>query len=255
MSGKPVKLDMPKRIPLSARTPERCLCGCGEYVPLGPHPSTQNKYIKGHRYIGKSNPNYKGGKVELVCPLCGLAYLENRCHAERRVSCGRPGCYAEVQRRATTARGLHLVTVPCNTCGAALQRFPSLVQSQNFCNAVCRTAGSRGSRGNQWKGGGPDWLSAQARVRDGAQCVVCGWGLYTEVHHITPRHRGGADTFSNLVTLCPNHHRLAQHRGFDLEPYRRTDWLPEGYVEPAIPTHGPRPRPATVRRTPAAASR
>ena len=43
--------------------------------------------------------------------------------------------------------------------------------------------------------------------RDNCQCMECGKkNTRFEVHHITPRSKGGADTISNLITLCPECH-------------------------------------------------
>lgn len=43
----------------------------------------------------------------------------------------------------------------------------------------------------------------------GAKCFVCDFDEVVEVHHITPKHRGGTDDLENLALLCPNHHALA----------------------------------------------
>lgn len=43
--------------------------------------------------------------------------------------------------------------------------------------------------------------------RDGCKCMECGKEKTCfEVHHITPREAGGADTISNLITLCHQCH-------------------------------------------------
>ena len=43
--------------------------------------------------------------------------------------------------------------------------------------------------------------------RDGCRCMECGKAKTRfEVHHITPRKAGGADTIGNLITLCPKCH-------------------------------------------------
>lgn len=40
-------------------------------------------------------------------------------------------------------------------------------------------------------------------------CEICGWKESTrDVHHILSSRKGGKDIFSNLVCLCPNHHRM-----------------------------------------------
>lgn len=62
------------------------------------------------------------------------------------------------------------------------------------------------------------------RRNDVPRCAVCGWGLrlkplwqdggpqwtyVVEHHHILPWNRGGDESPSNLIDLCPNHHRVA----------------------------------------------
>ena len=50
-------------------------------------------------------------------------------------------------------------------------------------------------------------LRIAAILRDGCKCMECGKEKTRfEVHHITPREAGGADTISNLLTLCPKCH-------------------------------------------------
>lgn len=41
-------------------------------------------------------------------------------------------------------------------------------------------------------------------------CTICGWIEATrDVHHIIPSSQEGDNTEGNLITLCPNHHRMA----------------------------------------------
>ena len=50
-------------------------------------------------------------------------------------------------------------------------------------------------------------LRLAAIYRDGCKCMECGKvKTRFEVHHITPQETGGADTISNLITLCPKCH-------------------------------------------------
>ena len=52
-------------------------------------------------------------------------------------------------------------------------------------------------------------LRLAAIYRDGHRCMECGsTKSRLEVHHITPIKAGGADTISNLITLCPRCHAL-----------------------------------------------
>ena len=66
----------------------------------------------------------------------------------------------------------------------------------------------------------------QLRDLYAGECQICGWAPRThygaeicEAHHVRWLSRGGDDTLSNLVLICPNHHR-AIHRcdaPFDFE--------------------------------------
>ena len=55
--------------------------------------------------------------------------------------------------------------------------------------------------------------SRAAKLRFGDRCQNCGWNKAPcDVHHKIPRKRGGENTMSNAIVLCPNCHR-EQHRG------------------------------------------
>jgi 5-methylcytosine-specific restriction endonuclease McrA len=62
------------------------------------------------------------------------------------------------------------------------------------------------------------WRVNRARVlkRDNHTCRMCDWDRCLEVHHVVPVSKGGRDVIANLITLCPNHHALAD-RGFILQ--------------------------------------
>lgn len=47
--------------------------------------------------------------------------------------------------------------------------------------------------------------------RDGNRCQMCGSTEHLEIHHIMPRHRGGADHPYNLVVLCAACHDRIHH--------------------------------------------
>ena len=41
------------------------------------------------------------------------------------------------------------------------------------------------------------------------KCIVCGFDKTTHNHHIIKKRIGGTDEESNIVSLCPNHHWIA----------------------------------------------
>lgn len=50
-------------------------------------------------------------------------------------------------------------------------------------------------------------LHNEALERDGYACSECGSKKELEIHHIKPHAKGGADTLTNLITLCKKCHR------------------------------------------------
>ncbi len=65
----------------------------------------------------------------------------------------------------------------------------------------------------------------QALVRANGHCEYCGvigfktkaGSLYLESHHIFPLSEGGVDHPSNVIALCPNHHREAHYSEYALD--------------------------------------
>lgn len=52
------------------------------------------------------------------------------------------------------------------------------------------------------------WVNAVIFLR-GNKCERCGWDkAKCDVHHKTPRSRGGKNTINNAVVICPNCHRV-----------------------------------------------
>jgi len=69
---------------------------------------------------------------------------------------------------------------------------------------------------------------SRIKLLKGSACEICGKIIikkdgseYVEAHHITPKFDGGKETRSNIILLCPNHHKEL-HIG-DSEILRRTD--------------------------------
>lgn len=208
-----------------------CACGCGQPVRIVKYPKSQQqpRFRQGHQHGGENNGNFRGGKVRSACPVCLGEVL--RYPSAKRVTCGADACYRTWQRLTTAARGRNLTTVPCDHCGTELRLYPSQVNRFNFCNRFCQSQHHStiiaGVNNGRWQGGRWSYVQEQTRIRDGHACAICGFDLATDVHHITPRSAGGADSFDNLITLCPNHHRLADQGIISVEHLRNTTWTPE----------------------------
>lgn len=44
------------------------------------------------------------------------------------------------------------------------------------------------------------------------KCVICGFDKIVELHHLDHDHKNNSE--SNLIGLCPNHHKLLHHRKY-----------------------------------------
>ena len=66
----------------------------------------------------------------------------------------------------------------------------------------------------------PPKVRADVLARDRHRCATpgCGAARFLEVHHVTPRNRGGSNRVENLVTMCSRCHAFAHARGPGLAP-------------------------------------
>src|SRR5262245_20001124 len=188
--------------------PILCACGCGKAVPRARYPSQQRRYLNTHQHRGAHNGNYRGGKEQRACPVCLEPFDEFP--SQVKVKCGKDSCYRSWQALTTRGRGQKKALVSCAHCARQLRRYPSQTKERNYCNRFCRGKDNAiilaAEKNGRWEGGKWKYIQEQVRLRDNYRCVICGWDLFTDVHHVTSRRKGGTDEFCNLLTLCPNHH-------------------------------------------------
>jgi hypothetical protein len=112
-------------------------------------------------------------------------------------------------------------------CGVVVSR-----KSSSLCSGKTKTCGCQigltkkyrtvtPNKGRRYTIKAPDhvfasrhaWAEAVKLAR-GDACEVCGWNeTACDAHHLVPRERGGLNTVTNSIVLCPNHHRLAHEKG------------------------------------------
>lgn len=46
------------------------------------------------------------------------------------------------------------------------------------------------------------------------KCIVCGFDKIIDVHHLVAKSKGGSHDLSNLIILCPNHHKMMHHADY-----------------------------------------
>jgi len=100
----------------------------------------------------------------------------------------------------------------CERCGKEYFRHRQSRFRSRYCSRECMYMSFRGE-GNPNYRHGQNLIAARefAKRHTDLACVICGFSLHVEVHHIQPREHGGRNTPENLVVLCPNHHWMAQN--------------------------------------------
>lgn len=209
-----------------------CACGCGQPVKKVKYPSQrQAKFINTHQHKGRNNGNYRGGKVSKACGICGESFEVVPAVADTRKTCGKSKCVSEWQRIQTSNRGINKISVACDYCGKTLAKWPSQVKGRNYCNRKCQNLGhgqeTKDDNHHNWNGGSSaNWIRKKVKERDGNRCIICGFDFCVQIHHITPRNKGGTNDFHNMITLCPNHHKMADLGIIDVEHLRNHDYKP-----------------------------
>lgn len=219
-------MHMPKKLEDTRPETIYCACGCGGIVVRSRYVSQQKRYINFHQHRGQHNGNYRGGKETRCCPVCGKSFETWQSHDRR--TCGSNECYRKWQGLTTAARGRNRVAVQCAQCGKTIWKWPSQVKERNFCNRLCLAAKfpKQAALNGRWKGGMWRFVREQVLIRDNYRCSICGFDFHVQVHHITPVAEGGNNDFPNLITLCPNHHVMADQGAINLESMRNYEWTP-----------------------------
>lgn len=92
----------------------------------------------------------------------------------------------------------------CKHCG---REYESNSNNSKFCSKSCKMKNYRATS-KHIEGKERDLMNS---IRE-QPCSICGWKeSIRDVHHILPVSKGGKNEESNLVSLCPNHHRMVHN--------------------------------------------
>lgn len=97
---------------------------------------------------------------------------------------------------------LHILI--CKHCS---RNFNSSDVKTKYCSIACKQKNYRLK-----KSSGLTYDSRLEKEIAQYACEICKWeDAPRDSHHITPVSKGGKTTVSNLISLCPNHHRMAHY--------------------------------------------
>jgi 5-methylcytosine-specific restriction endonuclease McrA len=186
------------------------------------------------RLSGKSNPNWRGGKIKCVCRQCGFEFFR----WPSQIGTGKRGKYCSTKCKAEAQRELRgdknhqwkggRVEVVCCICGKKSLAWPYQLEcgERQYCSMKCRglaQAGSwTGEKNPRWKGGiTPNVQRARNSeeykiwrnsvfTRDNFTCQECGdaRGGNLHAHHLFTFADFEEHRFEiwNGITLCAECH-------------------------------------------------
>lgn len=166
---------------------------------------------------------------DLTCSQCGKTFY--RKPSERKLNnnycsrlCSNVASSQHIQNnpdlKHTKGRA-----ITCQNCGDVFYVKPHRVDKAKFCSKSCAwanrfnmplaksTRNTNGANNPNFKNTNNHVTARQTAIKYfGHKCMICGWNIVVDVHHISPRRHGGKNTLDNLIVLCPNHHRMADLR-------------------------------------------
>lgn len=164
--------------------------------------------------------------VEVECEHCGKTFMKKRNQYVKtpRHFCSR-NCAnqsrSELLKKTKEKKENWGVPVVCQGCGETFHVKPYQVDKRKYCSRQCvfsarygvytpRNKDISGAKNPNYKNNGNRKNAKDVYQRHfESKCMICGWDTFVDIHHITPVRKGGKNELTNLIALCPNHHRMA----------------------------------------------
>ena len=155
--------------------------------------------------------------VTLICATCGK-HFERREQEQKRKENKRAFCSLVCSGIGTKTREKakkgKSVTLICKGCNNEFSVKASLANRRLYCSKQCHNNHKKlsllGENNPNYKHGTNQGAAKNvAKLFYRQQCILCGFDVVVEVHHIIPKSNGGTNDAYNLAILCPNHHAMA----------------------------------------------
>ena len=134
-------------------------------------------------------------KVEKTCNTCGVTFKADNRKVNRRNA---KYCSLSCAGKAPKSRQFSHI---CAHCGTS---FVSANSSSKYCSNFCKQKNYRLKQRVE----GTNMKVLYSIFKD-VPCEICGWEETTrDLHHIEEVSKGGKNEVENLISVCPNHHRM-----------------------------------------------
>lgn len=158
-----------------------------------------SKYRRDHK---------EAGKVVVHCAKCGKELRRWPAHARTvnycSKSCANSANFNDPHKKPEQRRKppQPQIAKTCEECGKTFYVFPYRKNNARFCSRKCAYKNRRID---------DSFTNFRERALNTFPhaCMICGFDIAVQVHHVIPRRIGGSNGIDNAVILCPNHHAMA----------------------------------------------
>lgn len=136
-------------------------------------------------------------KVIKICQICNSEFEADT----REVNRGNAKFCSLTCAGKNSHKNIKPIKHQCKHCG---NNFYSKSLTVKYCSISCKQKNYRLKSSNNTVS-----MKTIYRKLKHLPCQICGWQeAARDVHHIKSVVKGGTNEISNLIVLCPNHHRM-----------------------------------------------
>ena len=134
-------------------------------------------------------------KTERNCQTCGKSFQADN----REINRGNAK-YCSLSCAGKVPKSLQYQRV-CTHCGTT---YNSSSKNSKYCSYSCKQKNYRKSQRVEGTN-----IKLLYKLFEDVPCEICGWKETTrDLHHIQEVSQGGTNEVDNLISVCPNHHRM-----------------------------------------------
>ena len=160
---------------------------------------------RGYKYCSRTCAQLARRKQDSKhCEQCGKVFY-------KAVNSGQHGWVRRrfCSRKCRDKSFKHRVYFVCKGCGKSIETTPSRVERRKFC-AACNFKVAHRERiltSNKRLGGDMKKRCLREKIYR-SYCEICNYTRFIELAHVIRVCNGGTMEPVNIITMCPNHHRL-----------------------------------------------
>jgi len=139
-------------------------------------------------------------KITKTCKNCNKNFQVELKEANRTDKTAGIFCSISCSNSYNTLKRKQLLKI-CKHCG---REYSTIAIHSKYCSISCKQKNYRTrSKSNNL------YDRQLLNLLGEYPCEICNWSSAPrDVHHIIPVSNNGKNTIDNLITLCPNHHRM-----------------------------------------------